>query len=291
MTTERTKPITIKTDADAIAYLKTQGIYIEADPTFALDKNGKAFVIREHFCRRCGGAGYSRSWHQDGGICYECQGKNSRYKYSATVISIAKKTRKRELRAAAKVRKAERKQAAFEARVAEARTEFDAKFPHVTETLAGATHTILVDLREKLDKWGSLSEKQVALIDRLVAEANAPKAKLEGGRRELTGKVLSCKWRSSQYGGAFKMTLDLGDGSRVWGTVPAALEDAVREYHHTHVKDSSTFDLPEVLKGATVTITATVNVSDDDESFGFFKRPSNPVLAGVAWVSPEPIWR
>lgn len=279
-----TNRITIKTDADAFAYLADRGITLV---DVKEDKSGNAYVIREHVCKRCGGTGGGH-WYQDGGICYECHGKNSRYNYAATVVGIAKSERKLELRIAAKVRKAERKNAAFEERAANARTEFDAAYPGVGAKLADATHTILVDLREKLDKWGSLSAAQVGLIEKLTAEANAPKTSLEGGRREVTGTIVSCKYRDSAYGGAWKIVLDLGDGTRIWGSLPGNVETLLTDHYYDTYKGTETIDFSALTKGATLTLTATITVSDDDVSFGFYKRPSKATLDAIAWVAPEP---
>lgn len=276
------KRITIKTDSDAFAYLAERGITLT---DVREDKNGNAFVVREHVCKRCGGTGGGH-WYQDGGICYECNGKNSRYFYNASVVGIAKHERKLELRIAAKVRKAERIEAEFVARANEKRATFGCTYPGVATKLADATHPILVDLREKLDKWGSLSAAQVGLIDKLTAEANAPKTALEGGRREVTGTVVSCKYRDSHYGGAWKVVLDLGDGTRIWGTLPGNVEDALTDHYYANYKGTETIDFGKLAKGATLTLTATITVSDDDISFGFYKRPSKATLDAIAWVAP-----
>jgi hypothetical protein len=47
----------------------------------------------------------------------------------------------------------------------------------------------------------------------------------------------------------------------VWGTVPASIDN--------------------VQRGALVEFTATVQVSDNDPKFGFFKRPSKAKICGV----------
>ena len=74
------------------------------------------------------------------------------------------------------------------------------------------------------------------------------------GRVVITGTVLAFKRQESIYGDVLKMLVQDDRGFRVWGSVPASLEDAERE--------------------SRITFTATVTVSDKDAKFGFFKRPT-----------------
>ena len=73
------------------------------------------------------------------------------------------------------------------------------------------------------------------------------------GRVEITGIVLALKMQQSEYGETLKMLVQDDRGFRVWGTVPLSL-DCNREDR--------------------VRFTATVQQSDKDAKFGFFKRPS-----------------
>ena len=93
---------------------------------------------------------------------------------------------------------------------------------------------------------------------------------LDERRFLIEGKVLSTKWKDNPFaprpsfsGGwigsandsTLKMTVALPDGNRLWGTVPAALFEAVEG-------------------GAKeVRFTAKVRASDTDENFGFFSFP------------------
>jgi len=86
------------------------------------------------------------------------------------------------------------------------------------------------------------------------------------GRLEVEGVVLSVKEREGYMGGVvLKMVVD-GGGFRVWGTVPADIED-------------------DIERGSRVRFTATLTRADDDPSFGFFKRPAKAVLVQA---DPEP---
>jgi hypothetical protein len=140
---------------------------------------------------------------------------------------------------------------------------------------------ILHDLVQKLVKYGSLSEKQVAFAQKLWsevknfdvvaylkkdAEKKAEHAKLpslEEGRRTITGKVISFKqpdeWSRFPV---VKMLIEEEGGTRVFGTLPAALGDA--------------------QKGDVVSLVAKVTRSDKDHRFGFYSRPANAEILEVS---------
>jgi hypothetical protein len=125
-------------------------------------------------------------------------------------------------------------------------------------------------LRDKLVRYGDLTEKQLACVTREVEkEATAAARKVERdaenaeagpapeGRVQVTGTIVGLKFHHSDYtpmGGILKMTVKLENGSRVWVTVPSKVSDPTR--------------------GDKVEFTATFTRSDDDESFAFGKRPS-----------------
>lgn len=94
---------------------------------------------------------------------------------------------------------------------------------------------------------------------RLDAEAAAHEAAAPcpAGRVEIIGTVIALKWKESQFGGALKMLVRADAGYKVWGTVPNSLPFNV---------DSG--------RGERVKFTATVEPSNDDPKFGFFKRPT-----------------
>lgn len=146
--------------------------------------------------------------------------------------------------------------------------------PEVAEAFE-TDHYIVQDIRGKLFQYGSISERQEALVLKIAREeaeravlraeaaeklANAPV--LPEGRYEIEGVVISTK---SKPGFAYnqtvyKMLVELADGNRVWGTIPRAIED----------------DVWGTSRTVTVKFTAAVQRSDDDEHFGFFSRPTKP---------------
>ncbi len=132
-------------------------------------------------------------------------------------------------------------------------------------------NSFLSDLLHKLNRYGSLSERQVAAALRSVerdAEFAARRAAqaaevadagpLVEGRRHIAGVIVSLKTQQSDYGTQFKMLVREDDGNKVWGTEPASISGCE--------------------KGQRVELTATVTRSDRDEHFGFFSRPSKAII-------------
>lgn len=128
----------------------------------------------------------------------------------------------------------------------------------------------LLSLSEKLRSYADLSERQVEAAEKALtrdieraqekAQRDARSAALEpltAGKRTITGTIRSTKWVDSPFGygasGSLKCLIEDAEGYRFWGTVPAAFEN------------------PEV--GSEISLTATIQPSDDDPSFAFYKRP------------------
>lgn len=127
-------------------------------------------------------------------------------------------------------------------------------------------HYIISDLLTKLNKYFSLSRRQIAFARSLV-EGEERKQKIkaqreaklatvsdwEDGRYEVSGTVISMKSQESDWGLTWKMLVELEDGKRAWGTVPSKFEG----------------DRNDPIK-----FTATFTKSKDDPKFSFFSRPS-----------------
>ena len=125
---------------------------------------------------------------------------------------------------------------------------------------------------------------------------------LTGGRQVIEGVVKSAKWVDTTAGyreiSTLKMTVEMDGGQRVYGTVPAAILDALTG----GVIPGGDAPRDEQLKGRRVELTATVEVSDNDPVFGFYSRPSKASLgragrgvtcvggAGTDWF-PLPVSR
>ena len=126
------------------------------------------------------------------------------------------------------------------------------------------TNGFVKDVVAKLGLYGSLSERQVSAVltaiardaqkaQQAVVEAAEVKGLAPEGRQTVTGTILSTKLVEGFYGSTLKMLLKLENNSRVWLTVPS----------------KATAD-----RGDSITVTATFEVSKDDKSFAFGKRPS-----------------
>lgn len=146
----------------------------------------------------------------------------------------------------------------------------------------------VLDISQRALRYGSVSDKQAAAVekwvplhrekvatraaDKVVEEANA-RPVVEGKGIAVEGEILVIKYQDGYAYGALdcKMLVRL-DGYKLWGTCPRNIEEAVLD-----VDDST-------LIGKTVRFVANVEVSRDDASFGFFKRPRKAELVaeGVA---------
>jgi hypothetical protein len=129
------------------------------------------------------------------------------------------------------------------------------------------------DIARKARQYGSASDKQLALIERIVAEqdakliafeakqaelAGAPDVEpLSAGRQVIEGVVVARKEESAYFGyterTVFKMLVKLDGGQRVWGTEPSSIS-------------------PD--KGTRVRFTATVTPKEGEPDFGFYSRPT-----------------
>jgi len=83
---------------------------------------------------------------------------------------------------------------------------------------------------------------------------------VEPGRQVIIGKVLSAKWRENQWGGCIKLLILDDRGHKLWGSCPSGL--------------SWDGDC-QSLYGRRLQLVASVDTSDDDQFFGFFKRPTH----------------
>ena len=128
-------------------------------------------------------------------------------------------------------------------------------------------HHICNDIRSNFRQYHSLSLKQWALVKKIVAQAAeiAAKKALEptpvaipshmlDGRHEVTGEFLARKTEEGYYGYVTKMLVRDDRGFKVWGTCPESLSEAD--------------------EGDKVSFFAAIQASNDDECFGFFRRPT-----------------
>lgn len=252
-------------------------------PTYCDPHPGRKGTDRVHEqCGRCDGQG-SVSWgvdvsgavhqtDQDGNVvgtrsvskvCFSCRGVGSK---SILVSSVRARVRaqikqaKQDIEDAAKfIAEREAREAEEAANAAQWATDHAGQI----EFLNSLKGDFAISLRSDLEHNGKLTDKQIATLDQIAAEkANEPEATpvLEG-RMTVTGTIKSFK-STEGYGyysaPVWKMVVLDDRGFKVYGSVPASLADAE--------------------KGDRITFTATLTPSPDDETFGWFKRPTKATI-------------
>lgn len=131
------------------------------------------------------------------------------------------------------------------------------------------------NVADRLKQWGNITERQAESTleayqrENQVVEVEEEELKpVPTGKVRIEGEVVSEYWKENAYGSRHVMIVK-GDGWKVWGSVPNSLESSY-DYDTNKVT-------PGIDKGDRVAFTATVTVSDD-ESFGFYKRPTKPEI-------------
>jgi hypothetical protein len=130
-----------------------------------------------------------------------------------------------------------------------------------------------------VDKYGEVSDKFVEAIRRSkvrqaewaaqrAAEALTATPVIEG-RIVITGEVVSVKWQDNAYGGSLKMVVRDDRGFKVWGSVPDSISTI-----DTRNEAGNIVRQRNLGRGDRVSFTATVTRSDDQDVFGYFKRPT-----------------
>ena len=86
-------------------------------------------------------------------------------------------------------------------------------------------------------------------------------------RIQFEGKIIKTKWQDNDFGGSLKMIFEDTRGFKLWGSVPSKIENTY----------------PTDMQGLKIKFSATVQLSDNDKCFGYFKRPTKvEVMQGVA---------
>ena len=228
-------------------------------------------------CTSCNGTGFwtprgSQNYRGDR-HCYACNGKG-RFKTSS------------DDRAKARAQRLARKDAKRVANLESGESQLkEALGEHGLAWLEAATWSpFFQDLLSRARRFGSLSDAQLACLVKgyekskvrdaeRAAEQAAEAARVEAaepvtdGRQVVPGHVLSTKWVDTQYGGSLKMLVRDERGFKLWGSVPASLDS--------------------LAKGDRISYSATVEQSNDDPKFGFFKRPTKAELLSLAQDSEE----
>ena len=126
---------------------------------------------------------------------------------------------------------------------------------------AFAKNFFVQDVIGKLNHYGNLSPRQVSAViasmkrdlEKMAAPVVAEvKGDAKSGRFEAVVEVLSMKVQEGFYGSTLKMLVKFENASKGWVTVPSKAD---------------------VVNGEKIKLTATWEVSNDDKSFAFGKRP------------------
>jgi len=146
------------------------------------------------------------------------------------------------------------------------------------------------DIVGKLIQYGSVSEKQLAFVGKLLdaiparagkeaarqAEIDAAKPlPVTDKRMTIRGRVLSVKLVDTAFGDVTKILVQSADGWKVWGTMPTIIADIVQHPATPgHPNGWSETVYGGIEKGDEIQFDAKVTVSKDDPKFGFYKRPT-----------------
>jgi len=250
--------------ASAIQLFTRKGCTVNVQQILEI-KNGtaKTMVKVSNSCTKCGGAGRG-PWFQDGGICYRCNGADTKGHYSIDQQTLytaekldamnAKLDEKRKMR-----------EDAFIANSSEILARFDALQPEFTELANQGKGGLFSDAqsqascgRYEIALW--LVGNRLSAMEKMVATVRARKnqstdlPEIAAGRVTVSGEIKSLKMTHSDYGQQEKMLVQLSCGNRVYGSVPKSISGC--------------------QIGNRVKFIGTVSVSGNDSHFGFFSRPS-----------------
>jgi len=114
------------------------------------------------------------------------------------------------------------------------------------------------DVAEHIEMFfmGEIYEARQVAEEKRQAEHEAAEP-CPAGRVVVTGEVLSVKLQDGYYGSTWKMLVKDDRGFKVWGSIPSSLDAS---------------------RGCRVTFTAAIEPSNDDDKFGFFKRPTKAAI-------------
>jgi|TARA_R110001583_G_scaffold19829_8_gene77049 hypothetical protein len=124
---------------------------------------------------------------------------------------------------------------------------------YVSKCPADLCQAIEYYLMGDIYKLQFIAEQKTESVKEARDKAHSEGEDVTEGRQVINGTVLAMKSQESDWGSVLKMLVQDDRGFRVWGSVPSSL-DCSREDQ--------------------ITFTATIQQSDDDAKFGFFKRPT-----------------
>ena len=257
-------------NADAAPAAQTGDRVDLADGSWVVVTNdsGDDPLVRER-CRRCNGAGRLIQYRLEGGRCFDCLGD----KYDRKERPLSEAQRRSRRRVTDRQRRERKRREDTEARAQaahEARDRWEAENPDLSRALAEHVDSnsagFLREMRQTVvERGGTLTPKQTEVAQRIMveeaekrayreAEHAAAKPVPEGKKVPVEGHVVKTGTTYTQWGVRDTMIVKGDDGWRVHMTRPRSLRD--------------------VEAGERVRLTADITASDDDDRFGFGKRPA-----------------
>lgn len=254
-------------------------------------------------CGKCGGArpgaGYIPEFsHRLGGVCFDCNGKGGKYVSQAQI----------DRREADRARRAAKREAEFAA-TQNARDAFKAEHPDVFAWMEAATNGEKPNsfaaslhesfLRNTINGRPALSDKQLAAAQKSItkdaeyaAQREAERATatpVPSGRMVVTGEILSIRTQENAYGNVqTKVLVREERGFKIWGTLPDTIATAIYDAWYDAEEKEVGADFwagnygsdywHKAAKGRKVTFTARLEASEDDETFGYYTRPTKAAL-------------
>lgn len=229
--------------------------------------------------------GWSMGENESAGQCYHC-GAHLRY-YAIlkhlpthTLIRVGEQCLDNRFELATAEFQKLRKEAALNRERTskqEKRDIFDVAHPGLAQELEryGERNDFFASLYAQLERKGILSDAQTdAAIKSLERQHKRDQKREEEkvsepspapvieGRIQIAGKVLAVKTIDGYYGPSQKMLVLDDRGFKVWGTCPSKIEGK----------------WIDGLRGERITFFAMVSKSNDDDTFGFFKRPTKAII-------------
>jgi predicted RNA-binding Zn-ribbon protein involved in translation (DUF1610 family) len=224
-------------------------------------------------CGRCGGQGTIYFYgHVEGGICFGCRGgKGGRQ----SLVTLGKRADAAQKRADKKVRVEEAKREAARVKA----LAFLESRPELWEAFVAAPEgDPRRDMAEKLERWGSLSDKQVAFALTLHVRQQekesgieAPKGSAPEGREQIEGNIVGMKEYDGDYGTVLKILVQCEDEQgayKVFVSFPRGLNVHPNGDHETVQQLAD--------RKARVRLTATWTRKEADFATG--KRPAKAEL-------------
>lgn len=125
----------------------------------------------------------------------------------------------------------------------------------MSERMVNATVTAINRAHKRLEREKRWQVEREAVI--------ASGVTIESGRYAIEGEILSVKEEIDPYkyfeAYIYKILVKQDNGLKVWGSLPASLRDGSE---------------PDEYKGRRIAFTAAFEPSNDDPTFGFYKRPT-----------------